>query len=277
MKLCLAAGLGYPIPTEEQIPKIKAVGFDGIFTDWGYDLPIENWIRLVRDNGLIYQSFHAPFGQVWKMWEDGEIGSAVEKELCDCLSDAAKYGVPIVVAHAFIGFDRHEPTEIGIKRFTHVAEHARAVGVKLALENTEGEEYLAALMDALSGNPAVGFCIDTGHEMCYNRSQDMIGKYRNRVIATHLNDNMGIIDPDNITWHDDSHLLPFDGIANWKGIVSRLKAAGYTGPLTFELTSQNKPNRNTHDIYAGLSYEAFLALTYTHAQKVLSLWNSENN
>lgn len=273
MKLCIATGMGYPVPTEEQFAKIKAVGFDGVFTDWEYELPMEKWVSLARELGLYYQSFHAPFGQVWKMWEEGEIGDAVEKELCDCLSDAAKYGVPIVVAHAFIGFDRHEPTEIGIVRFARVAEHAKAVGVKLALENTEGEEYLAALMDALSNNPAVGFCIDTGHEMCYNRSQDMIGKYADRVIATHLNDNMGITDPDNITWHDDAHLLPFDGKADWEGIVARMQKAGYRGDLTFELTSKNKPNRHTHDRYANLSFDDYLAHAYERAQKILTLWN----
>lgn len=274
-KLCLATGNGYPVSTEEQIPLIRASGFDGIFTGWSKDAPIGHWASLAAQNGLYYQSLHAPFNRADRMWEDDDSGDEVAEELCLCLDDCAKYGIPVMVAHAFIGFDKHAPNERGVERFSYVARHAELRGVKLALENTEGEEYLAMLLDALRDNPAVGFCIDTGHEMCYNHSRDLIGKYTGRVIATHLNDNMGITDESNITWHDDAHLLPFDGIADWSGIVRRLKSAGYDGPLTFELTSRNKPNRHTHDGYAGWNFEMFLANAYERAQRVLSLWNEE--
>jgi len=116
-------------------------------------------------------------------------------------------------------------------------------------------------MDTLFSSPAAGFCIDTGHEMCYNRSEDMIGKYgRNgKLFCTHLNDNLGITGPE-IFWHDDAHLLPFDGIADWEGIVRRLKSVEYDGILTLELTTVNKPGRNTHDRYASLSPLEFLTL-----------------
>jgi sugar phosphate isomerase/epimerase len=144
--------------------------------------------------------------------------------------------------------------------------------VKLALENTEGEEYLELLMEALSDNPAVGFCIDTGHEMCYNRSRDLITKYGSRLIATHLNDNVGITDENNITWLDDAHLLPFDGIGNWQGIADRLSSVGYAGELTFELTSQNKPQRNTHDRYAEWSFEEYIAAAHERACRFRDLF-----
>lgn len=267
----MAAGTGYPLSVEEEIPLIGKAGFDGVFTGWYKGAPIRRWAALTAENGMFYQSIHAPFNRADKMWESGAEGDETAEELCLCLDDCKQNGIPVMVAHAFIGFDRHEPNERGIRRFSLVAEHAAALGVKLALENTEGEEYLAALMDALQNNPSVGFCIDTGHEMCYNSSRDMIGKYAHRVIATHLNDNMGITDPARITWHDDAHLLPFDGIADWEGIVRRLKAAGYTGPLTFELTCRNKPERHTHDAYAAWTIEEFLAHAYERAQKLQTL------
>ena len=50
--------------------------------------------------------------------------------------------------HAFIGFEDHEPTAIGIKRFEKVVNSAEEKGIKIAFENTEGEEYLDALMEA---------------------------------------------------------------------------------------------------------------------------------
>lgn len=275
-KLILATGMGYPVSTEEQIPLIKKAGFDGVFTGWSDHAPIGEWAKIVSDNGMIYQSLHAPFTRANRMWEEGQEGEDVADELCRCLDACADNGIPIMVAHAFIGFDTHNPNLWGVKRFGRAAEYAKNIGVKLALENTEGEEYLELLMDALSDNPAVGFCIDTGHEMCYNRSRDLITRWGDRLIATHLNDNMGITDENNITWLDDAHLLPFDGIADWQGIADRLTAVGYRGELTFELTSQNKPNRHTHDGYAAWSFEEYLAQAYERAVRVREKFGIRN-
>ena len=92
------------------------------------------------------------------------------------------------------------------------------------------------------------------------------GKYADKLICTHLNDNMGQTG-DSITWLDDSHLLPFDGVADWNKIAERLNKAGYKGDLTFELTSKSKPERNTHDRYADLDFTGFAALALEKAKK----------
>ena len=70
-------------------------------------------------------------------------------------------------------------------------------------------------MQAYGSDPIVGFCIDTGHELCYNHGQDMIGKYgKKKVFGTYLNDNMGMTG-ETLTWLDDAHMLPYDGVADW--------------------------------------------------------------
>ena len=105
--------------------------------------------------------------------------------------------------------------------------------MKIAFENTEGEEYLTALMNAFKNDPSVGFCWDTGHEMCYNHSKDMLSLYGDKLICTHLNDNLGIRNYEGkITYLDDLHLLPFDGIADWDNLAARLKAHNYHDTLT---------------------------------------------
>ena len=106
----------------------------------------------------------------------------------------------------------------GVKRFETLANEAERLGIKIAIENTEGEEYLERLLSCLNGHPAVGFCIDTGHEMCYNESRDLISKYARQLLCTHLNDNMKITG-DEITWLDDSHMMPFDGLADWRADI----------------------------------------------------------
>lgn len=266
-KLILGTGMGFSdLSGLEQIPLIKKAGWDGVFTDWCEEDGNRALRAAIDREGLIYQSVHAPFKYCGKMWEEGEEGELEVARQIRCLRDCASVDVNLVVLHTIIGFDKFTPNELGIQRFGRIFDAAKQYGVTVALENTEGEVYLEALMNAYRDHPAVGFCIDTGHEMCYNESRDMITKYGDRLVSTHINDNMRVTG-DHITWHDDAHLLPFDGLADWEGVARRLKAVGYKGPLTFELTVKNKPNRNTHDRYAHLDFDGFVSLALERARR----------
>ena len=124
-------------------------------------------------------------------------------------------------------------------------------------------------MDAFRGEKNVGFCWDSGHEMCYNHSKDMLALYGDRLLGTHLNDNLGIRDfGGKITYIDDLHLLPFDGIADWDDIARRLDRCGFDGPLTFELSVMSKPGRRENDVYRKLSPEEYIAEVYKRACRV---------
>ena len=114
-------------------------------------------------------------------------------------------------------------------------------------------------MDGLRGFDLVGFCLDTGHEQCYNRGRDMLAEYGNRLCYLHINSNMGVTSPTGeIGWQDDSHMLPFDGIADMEHLATRLAALNYTGDLMMELLKGNRPDRNTNDIYNHLSCEEYI-------------------
>ena len=271
VKLCLGTmGLAPSVP--EEMEMIKAAGFDGVFTGWGKNANIGEWRRKADELGLIYQSIHAPFGKSADMWTTGEKADIAVAELKECLASCAEYGVPIMIAHTFIGFEEHNPTPAGPVNYGKVVEEAERLGVKIALENTEGDEYLAVLMDHFKGCDTVGFCFDSGHEMCYNHHQDMLALYGDRLIATHLNDNLGIKDYGGKTfWHDDLHLLPFDGIADWQGIASRLNKCGYNDILTFELSRTSKPNRHENDKYGRMTAEEYLAEVFNRACRVAAL------
>jgi sugar phosphate isomerase/epimerase len=130
----------------------------------------------------------------------------------------------------------------------------------------EGEAFLAALMEAFCDEPTVGFCWDSGHELCYNRGKDMLALYGNRLIATHINDNAGVSDfAGRICWKDDLHLMPFDGVNDWRRAADRLRATGYDGILTFELNKQSIPGRHESDSYNAMPLEVYLARAYVHA------------
>ena len=109
-----------------------------------------------------------------------------------CVKDCAKARVPIMVSHYYIGFDKASPTEFGPKNYGKVVARAKELGIKIAFENCEQEQFLACLMEAFKDEPNVGFCWDVGHELCYNRGQDMMALYGDRIICTHINDNLGI-------------------------------------------------------------------------------------
>lgn len=271
-KLCLGVNVEFGGTETELIESIGQAGFDGFFTEWSPDAPIGAWRKLADRLGLFYQSIHAPFLRAADMWKEGDGAEAAVAELLACLRTCSEQEVPIMVAHAFIGFEDHTPNERGVANFERIAREAERLGVTLALENTEGEEYLAALMPLADAYGCVGFCWDSGHEMCYNRSRDLLALYGKHLVCTHLNDNLGVRDfGGRITWLDDLHLLPFDGVADWKAIAERLNGCGYDGVLTFELNRKSKPDRHENDCYGRLLLAEYLAEAYKRACRVAYL------
>ncbi|MBR5232166.1 MAG: sugar phosphate isomerase/epimerase [Clostridia bacterium] len=267
---CMNIGKGFDAPLTEQIDLLKKTGFDGFFISWRGDEDVRLCARYGRETGMAFQSLHAPFTKMKDMWEkDEEKAQIALNELLHCLHLCAEEGIPLMVVHAFIGFEDHTPTAEGLERFGQLAAAAEKEKVLLAFENTEGEEYLDALMEAFRGNPWVGFCWDSGHEVCYNRGQDLLKKYGDRLLCTHINDNLGISDPEgSITWLDDLHLLPFDGVINWQDAASRLHRCGYRGALTMEMNVKSKPGRHENDAYAALPLEVYFARCHERLQRI---------
>lgn len=265
-RLCIGLSGSFGLSDEDQIRVMKQIGFDGFFFEWRRGMDVDALMKTARETGMFLQSIHAPYVKSADFWKQTEKTEDAIAELIECLEVCARIGAPIMVAHAFIGFEDHEPTEFGLKNFGRVVDAARRLGVKIAFENTEGEEYLAALMERFDDRETVGFCWDTGHEMCYNRGADMMARYGDRLFCTHLNDNLGVRDFEGkITWIDDLHMLPFDGAVDWRSVADRLDAHGYRGEMSFELTTASKPGRHENDAYARMSPEEYLTNAYIRA------------
>lgn len=264
----------FGVPVEEQIVMLGECGFDAFFTHWSRGCAIDKWVKTAKDNGMIYQSVHAPFGGVRDLWL-GETDNAeeAERELIDCIHSCSENSIGLMISHCYIGFDNVvDITDSGLERYYRIVDEAERCGVNIAFENTEGLAYLEKLMDVFSSRNNVGFCLDTGHEMCYNYSEDLLAKWGDRLIATHLNDNLGIRDFGGSTfWHDDLHLLPFDGICDWNGLAKRLKGCGYKGILTFELNKKSKPGRHENDKYDSMELREYFTEAYIRACRFASL------
>ena len=73
-KLCLGASKGFGIDIEDQIKLFHQTGFEGFFTDW--DENLKKYRALADELGMEYQSVHAPFKKVAKIWQGGEEAEA---------------------------------------------------------------------------------------------------------------------------------------------------------------------------------------------------------
>ncbi len=270
-RLCLNTSELLGISVEEQIKLFAKVGFDGFFTAYeNYDA-IKRYKAVADSEGMLYQSVHAPMHAVDKMWENGIEGERMTELLKECVNACADNNISIMVSHMFITFGKHNPTKIGLKSFEKVVLEAEKRNIKVAFENAEGDEYNDAVLTHFKGCDTVGFCWDTGHEMCYNH-RDLMDEYGDMLIATHLNDNLGTQSVDGkIAAADDLHLFPFDGIGDWERIVDFLNKYDYNGELTFEVKAKRKHGRRENDIYAELSAESFVTEAYKRACRVAEL------
>ncbi len=263
---------GTKLSPEEHITLLARVGWDGFFTGWHPELTAE-YAAAAKKYGLLYSSIHAPFMHARDMWElDGtpEAHEAALREVevqLACLADCAAHDVPVMVVHPFIGFDDHTVTEAGLRNFGVLIDEADRLGVRLAFENVEGEEYLAAIMETYGDRPSVRFCLDTGHELCYNEGRDQLALYGDRLGYTHFNDNLGVLG-DRIMWTDDLHLVMGDGVVNYRWVMERIRATGYCGILCCEMTRANKGERHDHDGYAAMELEDFYRFCLSRMREV---------
>lgn len=269
-KIGISVDNSYSIPTVDVVRIIKSVGFDAISPVWQANSNLSEIVNVARQNNLIIQSLHAPYENAADMWNDDSTGVAAKNELLAALLSCVQLDIPVLVVHTWIGFEyKFDKTNLNYIYFDEIVSYAKEHNIKIAFENTEGEEYLFALMEHFEDNDTVGFCWDSGHEMCYNHSQDLLAKYGSRIIMTHINDNLGISSFDGKTfWTDDLHLLPYDGIADWDYNIERLKKSKHLDVLNFELKIKSKPNRHENDTYGEMDLEMYFAEAYKRACRI---------
>lgn len=259
------------LSTANHVRMIAETGWQGCTMKWDPALSDEA-VEAAARHGLFFQSFHAPTDGIETIWERGEEGDAITNRMRACLCDCADHDVPIMVVHPHCGFDEaaYAPNELGLGRLATLVELAEKRGVKLAFENMEGIPYLHAVMKAFGDSDAVGFCLDTGHQMCYSKNYDFLALYGHKLIHTHLNDNLGQRG-DHPTAHDDLHMVMGDGVGDWHDIIGKIRRTGYRGMLMCELNAHNKWDGHEMDAYWAMSVEEFYAYAYAAALRITSL------
>ena len=218
--------------------------------------------------GMDFPFLHSPFKGINNMWLEGEEYRAVYGGIVEAIDSASACGVEAVVIHASSGWQAPPVNDLGLSRFDALVKYARDKGVTLAFENLRVLGNLAYLIDRYEHEQNVRFCYDCGHEHCYTKTVSWIDIFTNKIVATHIHDNLGRPFDDKTT-DRDTHWLPFDGSFNYHKMMSKLDKYGYSGPLMLEVF------RNAKEDYAKLSAEEFLKTSYDRIKRI-SEYDSHN-
>lgn len=234
----------YDYPVEQALTRLARLGYSSLdlaidycaqnracpFTTDGW----EDWAKSLRwlaeQNDVEYTHAHAP-GNVTSR------GECVFRsfELCRIL------GTKYMVVHPYhkraddtIIDDDDEFVELNVKALPPLLEAAEKNGVILLAENLLWGSGIrvSAVSQLISevNSPYLGLCYDTGHANARGHHyRELIG-LKHVPMSLHVQDNFGS--------HDD-HLLPGDGIIDWKGFWDTLRTLNYQGELVLEAHHQS--------------------------------------
>lgn len=275
VKLGFSLQTKYDRPLEQVIELLHLAGFSAVSPLWSPDLPMDNLTAQVQKCGMTIQSLHAPHAETASLWNPRDPSSAIPRNnILGCIEACANYQIPIAVVHCWQGLHYTFPdTPLDYSILDHIVDYAGMKNVSIAFENLEGEEYLLALMNRYKSLPHIGYCWDTGHDHCYPHKMDFLDAFGDRLIMTHLNDNLGLRDPGGIpTGKDDLHFLPYDGNICWESAIARLKGLPKQEILNFEIKKRSKSSAPEDLIYDSLSLEEFTNLAGHRARRIADLY-----
>lgn len=234
-----------PVDLKEHIAMVKRYGFDCIFLGVPPIKQIPEIRRLLEEQGIEWETIHAPFGHMNDMWLDGEAGDIMLRELLNSVDACVLAGARIVVVHLSSGDQAPPVTDIGRRRFTELVEYAAGKGITVAFENQRKLSNLAWAIETFDAQSNVGFCWDCGHEHCFTPGREYMPIFGKRLVCTHLHDNTG-------EYNSDNHFLPFEGTLDFERVARQIRESGYEGSLMLEVNGSK-------EWYADVPTEEFYA------------------
>lgn len=263
MDLAIGTTYDYSVEIGEMLRLVAAAGFSSVSLAGGnvghsaYDTPEgrSRLLRLCEETGLRVSSVHAPFARDMASPDQGERDAAVEGAVMACHA-AAQLGAPVVVVHPHSW--KQEPLDEMVVAATAsiglILERCPD-GVMVAVENLPNTGTEMVLRTILEAYPAdrVGFCYDTSHHNLRPREFDFLGAFGDRLLATHVSDNLG--------GHDD-HQIPGEGTVDWRAFAASFGATGFAGPFLLEVETRESHLKES---------PAFLRATFNEGERLLAL------
>ena len=127
------------------------------------------------------------------------------------------------------------------KRLFRILKLCEKCDVPIAIENTHILNCVDQVLSDIS-HPYLKFCYDSGHNHCFNGDQDYLTRYKDRVVALHLHDNLGP-KPKNSQLKGfsikkeslDMHTLNKYGSIDWKDVAKQLAQVETSINLDYEI------------------------------------------
>jgi sugar phosphate isomerase/epimerase len=253
---CFGYGGSFDVPFEERYRLIKQAGFDCVMLWWsdkfGRGTGYQEDVCLARKAGLNIENMHTPVHEQNCLSSDNLDGESVYQTYLRCVEDCAAFHIPTMVIH--LPDDQYPVNELGLQRLEKIIHKAEEEGVQVAFENLKNINNLDTVLNTFQSKFA-GYCYDSCHHQNYASDMDLLGKYRNRLMALHLQDNGG---------KHNQHQLPFDGNIDWEEVMKKITLTGYQGATTLEPMNWD---------YEDLSIQEFLDCAYQKAKELDGLRN----
>lgn len=195
--------------------------------------------QVAVEQGIVFSQSHSHF---YDYTREGAGCDELECLVRRCIEASSLLGIPWTVIHAATDFSSPFPMKSSKRKavdyFRFLAEYAASFGVGLAIENlwelnispqrryTSNVEELVDLVDTID-MPNVGICWDVEHSSIMHQDiAQALGIVAGRLKCTHISDYVSVT-------HD--HVLPYDGLSDWDGIMDSLAQVEYDGDFTYEV------------------------------------------
>lgn len=214
------------------------ITYDSPFLGDGWERYTELMIQTAKDCGIVYGQAHA---NVYDFLNPKADHAFHQKMMERSILASERMGIPWLVIHPSTNFSaaaQFRDSRAGnIAYISRLAEFAGKHHVGIAVENmwdlhiaprryyADNAEELTDLVDAIDMDH-VGICWDLEHASIMKQNQrtsmELMGK---RLKVTHVSDQTGVT---------NIHVLPFQGVTDWKEALEALADIGYEGNLNYE-------------------------------------------
>lgn len=211
---------GYILPFEERIKLIKQAGYDYVMLwwedeDYPYTISRMEFNHILDCYDLKLDNVHLPFENINNLWSENTTERNNHVELVKkWINECKSCGVETVVIHAVQGANNFFSYSFGYDSFNKIIREAENIDIRVAVENTQMFQYTEFILKEI-GSSNVGFCYDSSHDFVNGQSKGVVlEKWQHKLMAVHLSDNDGLY---------DRHWIPGKGHVNWSKIINILK------------------------------------------------------
>ena len=252
MKLGTATSVLYLYSLRDAIPLIAETGFDGVDI-WGgrphvyrqdyTPAELKELCQVIYDHGLVVSSFMPAFYRYPHSLSNPNprVRQDSLEYMRQCIDNAAVLGARVVLVVpdlSLVGQARCDSRRRLVESIDACSRYAAQYDLKLGIEVLHFDEtdLVNTAGDALEiieelGQANIGVVLDSGTlNLSKEPLDEIVARLGSLLLQVHVNDNQGK--------DRQQNLIPGDGTYDFKQLIRVLKAAGFTGFLSAELSKE---------------------------------------